>query len=66
MEQAHMGFFLCHNNILMGVHHDPGTLRILPEVGSFQCLRQRECNGSGTVKFEGACRSTGTDQLCCG
>jgi hypothetical protein len=63
---GHMGVFLHHNNILMGLRHDPGSLRIVPLAGSFQGLRQRECNGSATAKYEGSCRSTGAGRLCCG
>jgi hypothetical protein len=40
-----MGVFLHHNNILMGLRHDPGTVRIVPLAGSFQSLRQWEDNG---------------------
>jgi hypothetical protein len=41
----HMGVFQHHNNILMGSHHDPVTLRIVYGAGNFQSLRQRVCNG---------------------
>ncbi len=40
-----IGIFLRHNNILIGVHHDPGTLRIGYGAGRFQSLRYREGTG---------------------
>ncbi len=40
-----IGIFLCHNNILIGVLHDPGTLRIGYGAGRFQSLRERESIG---------------------
>ena len=35
------GNFQRHHNRVIGIRHDPGTLRMVHEAGSFQSLRQR-------------------------
>ncbi len=39
------GGFQRRNNIHSGLRHDPGSVRIVHRAGSFQSLRQGECNG---------------------
>jgi hypothetical protein len=61
-----MGVFLHHNNILMGLRHDPGTVRIVPGQAAFRAFDKRNAMGSAPAKSAGSCRSTGAERLCCG